>query len=522
MIADRGLGSGRPTISDELPVSMAERWPRRCAGIKRFIRIGSAADAVCRPSLLRFDGAACLAAILLLSLCCMPASVIAGNRAMLELLKVLRDDGTITQKAYEALYRTALEEDKGDADEMAPPGGHKDAQKSPLPAPDKVKKPCCANQPVVGIDQKGVRFKSTDGDFRFRLGGQLLLDAAWYDEDRSELDNDTLLRSSRLTWGGTLWKDWQFKTEVEFAQGDAEFKSNYLRYLGFKPLLITLGNFKEPFGLERWTPITETTFMERAAVSSVLAPARSQGLGVRSNGQRWSLGAGLFGEREQSGGGDSQIQEESWAVTGRATYLPLLSSSYLIHTGIAGSYRAFDEGQIRFKARPESNVDNIFLIDTGFITDVESLKRVGIEAGAVIGSLFLQTEYITTKTERSGALPELGFDGWYAYAGYLLTGESRPYLPQRGVFRSIVPKHPLSRGGSGAWELALRYSQLDLTDEEITGGEQELMTFGLNWYPNANTRFMANYIRVLDVDRPGSLYDGDEPQLLQIRGQVDF
>ena len=56
-------------------------------------------------------------------------------------------------------------------------------------------------------------------------------------------------------------------------------------------------------------------------------------------------------------------------------------------------------------------------------------------------------------------------------------------------------------GGWGAWEVAARYSDLNLNDNAgllagatpaggIRGGEQRIATFGFNWYPNPVLKFM--------------------------------
>ena len=70
-------------------------------------------------------------------------------------------------------------------------------------------------------------------------------------------------------------------------------------------------------------------------------------------------------------------------------------------------------------------------------------------------------------------------------------------------------------GGSGAWEIAFRYSSADLTDAGIAGGEEDNITVGVNWYPNPATRLMINYV-MADVDGVG---DGD---FILVRWQVDF
>jgi phosphate-selective porin OprO/OprP len=81
------------------------------------------------------------------------------------------------------------------------------------------------------------------------------------------------------------------------------------------------------------------------------------------------------------------------------------------------------------------------------------------------------------------------------------------------VFRSVEPK---SRWG--AVELALRYSALDLLDENVLGGEQQDFTLGLNWYLNRNLRLMFNFVQV-DADLRGTL-ETDRPRIYQMRLQA--
>ncbi|RLA40798.1 MAG: porin, partial [Gammaproteobacteria bacterium] len=47
--------------------------------------------------------------------------------------------------------------------------------------------------------------------------------------------------------------------------------------------------------------------------------------------------------------------------------------------------------------------------------------------------------------------------------------------------------------GWGAWEGAFRYSNLDLTDGSVDGGEMDIYSLGLNWWLTQATQFSLNY-----------------------------
>ncbi len=90
------------------------------------------------------------------------------------------------------------------------------------------------------------------------------------------------------------------------------------------------------------------------------------------------------------------------------------------------------------------------------------------------------------------------------------------------MFDILQPRKPFSlqSGGWGAWELAVRYSSLDLSDDTVEGGEIDDLSLGLNWYPNAFVRLTANYVDVLQVE--GGAHEGGKPDLFQVRAQVAY
>ena len=174
--------------------------------------------------------------------------------------------------------------------------------------------------------------------------------------------------------------------------------------------------------------------------------------------------------------------------------------------------------EVRFSQAAESNVSGVRIVDTSVLDNADSMLKSGLELATVMGPFTAQAEYIRASVDRDN-ISDADFDGWYVQSSYLLTGESRPY--KNGVFGGIKPNRRLGDGGIGAWEVAMRYSSLDLNDGAINGGEADSMTLGLNWYPVPMLRFSANYVHVLDIDG-GPLYDGKKPNVFQVRSQWAF
>lgn len=266
---------------------------------------------------------------------------------------------------------------------------------------------------------------------------------------------------------------------------------------------------------------------------------------VVTNGDNWTLAAGAFGDGVTAQNAD----DEGRMVAGRATFAPFFGGDRVLHLGLSGGWVDPQQAAgnrpetVRFRSRPEANIisdglaenlpltdsdGNTFssssgrLVDTGSIPgDVNSYTLFGGELAAAYGPLSFQGEYLRADVGRAAA-DDLGFDGFYVYGSWFLTGESRVYKGDRGVFDMIVPRYPFSlkAGGAGAWEVALRYSNLDLNDETIRGGEIDDMTVGLNWYVNQYVRLSANYVAVLDIG--GGAHDDDEPDIYEMRMQFAY
>jgi len=67
--------------------------------------------------------------------------------------------------------------------------------------------------------------------------------------------------------------------------------------------------------------------------------------------------------------------------------------------------------------------------------------------------------------------------------------------------------------------LAARFSTIDLIDEDIVGGTEKNLSFGVNWYSKTHWRFMGNLIKVRAKDGP---YGDQDPWIVQFRAQYYF
>ena len=78
----------------------------------------------------------------------------------------------------------------------------------------------------------------------------------------------------------------------------------------------------------------------------------------------------------------------------------------------------------------------------------------------------------------------------------------RKYRNRAGIFGPVPVAKSVYQGGWGAWELGLRFSDLDLTDGLIDGGEMDILSLGLSWWLTPIFNVNMNY-RYITLDRFG-------------------
>jgi phosphate-selective porin OprO and OprP len=375
-------------------------------------------------------------------------------------------------------------------------------------------------------------FADVNGNFTFKPRGTFQIDYAGYDERAGGYDynNGTDVRRARFGFDGTAFKAFRWRLEAEYVKNTVNLLDAYVQYVASPKWSLTVGQHKAPFGLEANTSDAFNTFLERGMANNAfgaIGAERRVGVSLAYQTDQINAAIGLFGAGEAIVR-NATSPDESYGVNARITWDPILDTGRLLHLGVSG-YRVtnFQDNvttstkvdpvtgvvtttskttiaAARLSERPNSRVDGGNLVDTGLIANVKDATFLGGEAAAVYGPFSVQGEYGHLRLDRRGVLPELDFDGFYAFASFFLTGESRSF--KNGVVDRLKPLKDFdpAKGQWGAWEVAVRYDRLDLTDTSLSplARKGETWTGALNWYLNPNTKLLFNYIRFKGENSP--------------------
>tara|TARA_R110002167_G_scaffold141835_1_gene330234 strand:- start:12197 stop:13510 length:1314 start_codon:yes stop_codon:yes gene_type:complete len=419
--------------------------------------------------------------VLVLSLSMLLATQVSAQSELATLLEALKDNGTITVEQYQRLM------------------SEKQDEKSEIPALPVVKQPV-EELPKISV-KNGIKVSSADKQFSAHIGGRVEAHAAWYSSNDVNLADGTAIRRARLFLKGTLYNDWQYKLDYDFVAGGTKgIKDAFLAYKVNNSIQLIAGNYKVPFSLEFQASSHANTFIERS-LAFALSPGRHLGAGINMFKDNWSVQAGVFGNKIHL---SSAGQDEETLIAGRIVWLPIKQNDYFVHLGVASLFsNNGDNDTLRLKSNPESFVANTQLVDTGGIKDVEDYSQVGFEVAFNYSRFNVQSEYIQSSVNT--ATENLDFSSWYVQSSLFLTNDRRAY--KKGKFGIVKPQSNLGHDGSGAWELAMRYSEIDLSYGSVFGGVERNMTLALNLYATPEIRFTAEYLKVLDVSENNLMTD---------------
>jgi phosphate-selective porin OprO/OprP len=416
--------------------------------------------------------------------------------------------------------------------------------------------------PVVKASEKGFGIESADGKNVIKLRGLLQADHRHYTEGTGDvrlrsnaragdLDENghpdagdgSLLRRVRPTIEGKVAGKYGFRFTPEFAGGSASAVDAYVD-ANFSPALnFRAGKFKSFVGLERLQGGGNIKFMERSYVTNAILPNRDLGAAVYGsvfdNKVNYAFGIinGVADGGNISTGAEYNDEREFTARLFVSPFKDQDSALAGLGFGIGGTFTDF-KGDRNLNYTDTSAADatrnglpsyltdgqnTFFRYSSSAVADGERF-RFSPQANYYYGPFGLITEYakvyqdvsLTTGGSASGGgsggntiftpgtNKELSHDAWQIAGTWLLTGEE-------ASFGSVKPKQDFDfdKGGWGAWELGLRYSEINLDSDtfkdkngDYTKGyaslaesaeSAESWTAAINWYWNENVKLALNY-----------------------------
>jgi phosphate-selective porin OprO/OprP len=421
-----------------------------------------------------------------------------------------------------------------------------------------------------------------------KLSGFFQLDDGLYSQTAAsrnyfgDIQDGISFRRVRLQALGKLTEFTGYTIEMDFAQAgrpsfaDVWGEQSELPFLG----TVRIGQFRMPGTMDSWTSVRHLNFLERSAPFQAEDPFRRVGIMAyaMSDDERteWAyavFGTGLtfwngaetvystFGDNR--GGmqiGDNGGVSFSSRITHLLWYDEPSDGRYLAHVGTGFLYsQVGGEGSKGEFAKTYRSLvlPEFFVGDpAGGGSTAAGTPRV-LDSGRILtndfsmyhaefafnrGSFNFQTEAMLEAVNQFGG-PTMLMPAAYMQCGYFLTGEHAKYLKQAGVFDyNVVPFTPFFGTGRhgrvrgwGAWELAFRWSYVDMSFKNLDPQNQlsqaagppqvpslgvlNESTVGVNWWWNRFTRVQFNWIRSM----PNHLGYGLAPfDIYGTRFQIEF
>lgn len=406
-----------------------------------------------------------------------------------------------------------------------------------------------ADMPKVSADGGRMRVQTADKKFDVALRARIHMDYGnWVNKDNFTTDatDGFQLRRAFLGVAGTVYNDWGFEFTGNFANdrgGASQVQAANITYNGIKDTQFIMGVFQPKFTLDDSTSSNDIAFMERAPINNIVVGIGGSdsrtGVGVSNKGDRHFVAAYVTGNST----GTTGTVDDMVNLLGRAAYSFWSSNEGAAGIGVSGVYQVTPQAAARTSAtqitttasfgdRPGLRIggNRTSLTSTGTINQIDNQWAYGADLGANFKNFWVAGEYYMFGADTEERLPgtttrnsfqDPDFDGYYVSAGYILTGERRSY--KTGEWAGVKPAWPVGQNGMGAWEIAARYSTVNLIDRAggVAGsgtGEEENITLGVNWYVNNAIRFMLNYVNST-VERPSGAEQGLDAVALRMQLQ---
>ncbi len=390
--------------------------------------------------------------------------------------------------------------------------------------------------PRVVVGEEGIALESGNGNYRLQLGLLLHADGrfALADESEQYVDN-FVVRRFRPYLRGRLGRHFEFFMNPDFAGGTLTVQDAYVDTIFAPAFRIRAGKGKTPFGFERLQPAANMLFMERA-FPTALAPNRDIGVQVLGDlsGGVVSYLAGVMNGVADGASADVETNDGK-DLSGRLVLRPFNRAK----SGAAARGLGFGIAASRGDAR---GILALPVLRTQTLQQPYFSYAIAGTASSVADGVRIRyspsiwyfhkafggwAEYVHTRTpvRRGDTRAEIDHDAWQVTGSWVLTGEnatdsSGGVRPRRNF--------DFGAGGWGAFQVALRYHQLQIDDLAFTldlvaqgaSGKAQAVTAGLRWYLTGNLWYTLNFERTVFDDNASGPRRAENG--LAFRTQVSF
>jgi phosphate-selective porin OprO and OprP len=266
-----------------------------------------------------------------------------------------------------------------------------------------------------------------------------------------------------------------------------------------------------------------------------LAPNRDLGVTLQGDvfDQRVSYAIGLYNGAPDGRDAPTSDADDEHELAGRLFFQPFVNDSASVLQGlgfgIAASQGKKEGTGNNFLPRYRSpGQEQIFSYNVAGVAASGDHSRLSPQAYFYRNSFGLLAEHISSKQALTvgGTEEDLENEAWQVTASYVLTGEDASY---RGVSRPNAP-FELGKAGWGAFEVALRASELEIDDRafptfatpnnQVAGAKS--LGLGLNWYLTSNVKAVFNYSNTTFDGGAGGGQDRDDEKVFITRVQYQF
>jgi len=308
----------------------------------------------------------------------------------------------------------------------------------------------------------------------------------WYQPGNGNVfgvNHKGFVRRARLAAHGRLNSHFSYKVQYDFALG-GNWRNVWVNYRGDVNAL-RVGQFKMPFNSAYNQSSMYAWFNELPLPVRAFNPGFKRGVSYHFLQPTWNVAASVFSLGTQS----HRPIRDPYGTTQRLLYVPIHKKGQVVQLGVSNWFQSTnnDTHRVSFGSIPEaSGYIPVRTVKTGIVNQVNQFDVLEAEGVFQYHRFASELGYLYNSTPRGNG-PTLHFDGWYAQASVFLLPNTMKYdFVQGRLGRPLEMK--------SAYQLVVRFSQLNLNDHDVQGGKEFNATVGLDTYFLKHIKFGINYI----------------------------